>query len=294
MSPENAWGTRETIAYVKAALDEINALFPDTPTISIGDLSRKDGGHFRPHKSHQSGRDIDLGFFYVDGPNRHFQAGDARNMDIPRNWALVRALIVRTDVQMILVDKRIQKILYTYALSIGEDPEWLDSIFKAGRASIVKHARRHRGHYHVRFFNPRAQELARRIIPFMDKGREGTNFAIHGVRNGECLGSIARKYGTTVNAIRKANGLKSNSIRAGWTLTVPLYGPCVRCPVPPEVIVPERRIPPVTPVMFLASVQPRSQSSDRSPSKVKPAIERYIGAGGLFPPFRMYTIPMAY
>ena len=43
----------------------------------------------------------------------------------------------------------------------------------------------------------------------------------HKVRSGENLGSIARKYHTTVNAICRLNGLKNaNSIRAGKTLRV--------------------------------------------------------------------------
>lgn len=43
----------------------------------------------------------------------------------------------------------------------------------------------------------------------------------HKVRNGENLGSIARKYHTTVNAICRLNGLKNaNAIRAGKTLRV--------------------------------------------------------------------------
>ncbi|MCQ2156469.1 MAG: peptidoglycan DD-metalloendopeptidase family protein [Bacteroidales bacterium] len=43
----------------------------------------------------------------------------------------------------------------------------------------------------------------------------------HKVRNGENLGSIARKYHTTVNNICRLNGIKNaNSIRAGRTLRV--------------------------------------------------------------------------
>lgn len=43
----------------------------------------------------------------------------------------------------------------------------------------------------------------------------------HKIKNGENLGSIARKYGVTVSAIKKANGLKSDAIRAGATLKIP-------------------------------------------------------------------------
>lgn len=43
----------------------------------------------------------------------------------------------------------------------------------------------------------------------------------HRIKSGEVLGSIASKYGTTVSAIKKANGLKSDNIRAGKTLKIP-------------------------------------------------------------------------
>lgn len=42
----------------------------------------------------------------------------------------------------------------------------------------------------------------------------------HKVKKGESLGKIAQKYGTTVNAIKKANKLKNNNITAGKNLKV--------------------------------------------------------------------------
>lgn len=43
----------------------------------------------------------------------------------------------------------------------------------------------------------------------------------HKVKNGETLSLIARKYGTTVSKIKKANGLSSDKIRAGQTIKIP-------------------------------------------------------------------------
>jgi len=43
----------------------------------------------------------------------------------------------------------------------------------------------------------------------------------HRIRNGEVLGSIADKYGITITQLKKANGLRSNLIRAGKTLKIP-------------------------------------------------------------------------
>lgn len=43
----------------------------------------------------------------------------------------------------------------------------------------------------------------------------------HKIRNGESLSTIARKYGVTVDAIKRANGMKSDALRAGKTLVIP-------------------------------------------------------------------------
>ena len=42
----------------------------------------------------------------------------------------------------------------------------------------------------------------------------------HTVRRGETLSTIANRYGTTVSALKRANGLRTNSIRAGRRLVV--------------------------------------------------------------------------
>ncbi|MDH3982109.1 MAG: LysM peptidoglycan-binding domain-containing protein [Kiritimatiellaceae bacterium] len=43
----------------------------------------------------------------------------------------------------------------------------------------------------------------------------------HIVQSGHTLSAIASKYGTTISAIKKANGLKSDSIRVGQKLFIP-------------------------------------------------------------------------
>ncbi|MDE5871422.1 MAG: LysM peptidoglycan-binding domain-containing protein [Muribaculaceae bacterium] len=44
---------------------------------------------------------------------------------------------------------------------------------------------------------------------------------VHTIKSGENLGRIAKKYGVTVDAIKKANGMKSDAIRAGAELKIP-------------------------------------------------------------------------
>ena len=51
--------------------------------------------------------------------------------------------------------------------------------------------------------------------------REKPRTTTHTVRSGETLGAIAEKYGTTVSAIKRASGIKSDRINVGQKLTIP-------------------------------------------------------------------------
>ena len=61
----NSWGTQETIDYLTTAIDSVHRDFADTPKLYIGDISGPRGGYLRPHLSHQSGKDVDLGYYYT-------------------------------------------------------------------------------------------------------------------------------------------------------------------------------------------------------------------------------------
>jgi len=244
IAPDNAWGTRETIDGLIAAATAVHEQFPSCGPLRVNHIGKKDGGYLRPHQSHQSGRDVDVGFFYRDPAslNRPVKARELL-IDAAENFALLKALVMQTDVQMVLVDRRVQKVLYDWALTHGEARGWLDSLFNSGFSSLVQHARGHRDHFHVRFFSPRSQELGRRLQPLLAKVPE-QNVLIHRVQRGDSLGRIAMRYGSSVGLIQRANGLSTSALRVGRTLNVPLRGPCTNCPVPPPVRVPPRRLPP--------------------------------------------------
>lgn len=243
VSPAHCWGTSESLEFIYTGIEAVAAAHPGSRAIRLNHISSKDGGWLRPHFSHQSGRDVDLGFYYKE--ELEYGSGRRREtqIDLARNWTLVKTFITQTDLQVILVDRRISKVLHAYALEQGEDAEWLETVFNAGKKSLVRHARGHHDHFHVRFYNARAQELGRRIVPLLAQQPEH-NFAMHRVKSGNTLGHIARQYGATVRSIQKANGMKNSFLRIGRVLKVPLRKPCTRCPLPPEVVVPDRCLPP--------------------------------------------------
>ena len=240
--PELAYGTQETVAALTLAFRAVHKQFPSSAPARLSHIGLADGGYLRPHRSHQSGRDADIGFFYKNDAVPGGRARREKLIDPARNWALLRTLVTQTDVQVILVDRGIQKVLRTYALEASEDSAFVNSLFGGGSHALVQHARHHKDHFHVRFYSPRSQELGRRIQPLLAQ-RPEQNIVLHKVKHGETLGHIARTNNTTVVLIQKANRLRGTFLHLGQQLRIPLRGACTRCPLPPAVVVPPRRLP---------------------------------------------------
>jgi penicillin-insensitive murein endopeptidase len=247
VSPGAAWGTEETLSYLERALRKVHEEIADTPPLPLGDISVEKGGPISPHVSHQAGRDVDIAYFYRKDA-RWYRRGNAQNLDLARNWAFIRALVSETDVEMILIDNSIQGLLREHALSIGEDAVWVDSIFRGGGGlrPLIRHARGHATHIHVRFFNPLAQETARRAYAaLVERGvvPPVQNFIQHRARRGDTLGKLSKKYGVSVAAIKQANRLKKSLIREKHTYLIPVANPR---PAPPSrrLTFPPRRVPP--------------------------------------------------
>ena len=243
-NPSESWGTDETIAFIASAIAAVEARHPGSPRLVIGDLSRPDGGRLNRHRSHQAGRDADIGFYYGRGEADTFLAARRGELDLPRTWELVRALITETDVERIFVDRSIVSVLYQHAVDEGESRAWLDDIFgrRTEDKGIIQHERRHKDHMHVRFYNRRAQERGRIVHAVLVEGGVVPPPTVkHRVRRGETLGHLARRYGTSVAAIRAANGLRSHRLRAGRSYVIPVR----RMPSDGgPIVVPPRRLPP--------------------------------------------------
>lgn len=167
-SAENVWATPESIRALQHAVEAVRREHPGTTPLHIGDASRRRGGYLRPHRSHQSGRDVDVGFYYLDGPAWYAPA-TASNLDRVRTWALVRALLADGETEYIFLDQGVQTLLVEHALAAGEDPAWLRDVFggTSRREAPVRHTRGHKTHLHVRFLSPEAVETGIRLGPFL-------------------------------------------------------------------------------------------------------------------------------
>jgi murein endopeptidase len=161
--PYRAFGTESTIALVERAIHQTLAAFPDEHVLAIGDISAETGGPISQHRSHQAGRDIDVGLFYTEQPDDYpanFVHADEDNLDCAATFKLLQSFVATQDddggVQMIFLDFDVQGILYHWALDHGFSEARLDRIFQYphGRGSsegIVRHVAGHDNHMHVRF-----------------------------------------------------------------------------------------------------------------------------------------------
>jgi LysM repeat protein len=165
---EHTYTTPELIGALLDAIEGVRRDFPDTCDIYLGDFSKPGGGPWYPvHKSHQNGRDVDIGM-YAKGnvPINSFVPMGEENLDLPKNLSLVLHLINSHLVERIFVDVYVQRLLYNYALSQGYDKNFLDKVFQVGTGdydyTFVRHEPNHRDHMHVRFVAPWS-ELAGRL-----------------------------------------------------------------------------------------------------------------------------------
>ena len=133
--------------------------------IVVGDLSQAAGGRYGPHRSHQSGRDVDLWLPIMGGRYRRgcthcgtdLCRPDASEVDWRATWQLVQALATRGSVQDVFLARGLHPLLRRGARSLGvPEPELEQTIQHPARrrATLVKHAAGHTHHLHVRFRCP--------------------------------------------------------------------------------------------------------------------------------------------
>jgi len=168
-APGAHFGLPSLIGLIDRSARRVARLHPGS-VLLVGDLSGRQGGRLGGHRSHQSGRDADLGFYYTDGRGRSVAVskfvrvgeqgrveGSALRFDEGRNWALVESWIIDPGarVQHVFVAEPLRQRLLAHARSIGAHPPVL---YRA--ALVLKQPTRglvHDDHFHVRIACPRDQ-----------------------------------------------------------------------------------------------------------------------------------------
>ncbi len=176
---EANYGTEELVGAVTRAARRVEGELPGG-TAAVGDLSHRSGGGSPRHKSHHSGRDVDVFFYAIERDERPVRPGDAMihfgpngratrwspphgvrppprpipdyRFDARRNWAFVRALLSDLDVevQWIFIHRSLAAALLREAVAAGDDPAIV------ARAAFIMHqpsdAEPHSDHMHIRVY----------------------------------------------------------------------------------------------------------------------------------------------
>ncbi len=160
-----AWGSAATVSHVTHALHDFRRRSAYVGQVMVGSLSRQGGGVFLPHRSHQSGRDVDIWLPTLSGayaqkllPGSRGRPTKAQlaEIDWHATWHLVRALVDTGGVQMIFLDERYQPFLYRGAIEAGASDIELETYVQWPRTrgevrTLLRHCDDHLGHIHVRF-----------------------------------------------------------------------------------------------------------------------------------------------
>lgn len=151
-----AWGTFLAVTRLMEVLTAHSRKFPRARPIRVYDLSRKGGGYLAPHKSHRTGRDVDLIYPLKKG-KLGYRRATPRTLNLARTWDLVQRFLATEDVVYIFIDHRLQRVLHDYVvkhrkLSKKERKE----VFQYPRSrramtGIIRHEPGHATHMHVRF-----------------------------------------------------------------------------------------------------------------------------------------------
>ncbi len=167
------WGVDELIAVVAFTARQVARAHPGSE-LAVGDLSIAGGGRSAHHRSHQTGRDVDLVLFgRKDGqplPATAMLAFDDDGLlvsdptvafDVERNWTVVRGLLTAPGpgVANIFLYAPLRDLLLDHARDRGEPAALIDL---AGAAiTQPSDSARHDDHLHVRIYCPRGEPTCR-------------------------------------------------------------------------------------------------------------------------------------
>jgi LysM repeat protein len=168
--PHRAWGTNETITQLIEVIAAVRRKHPKVHDLAVGDLSAKEGGPLSGHKSHESGRDVDLGLYFFKHPKprpKGFVRADKHDLDLRATWTLLTELTGRSErtsrVAYIFLDYGVQKRIYEWAKRKGKSKRLLGWMFQYPRGpralrGLIRQEPNHHDHLHVRFKCPRGDK----------------------------------------------------------------------------------------------------------------------------------------
>lgn len=158
VNPSRAWGQPFAIDLVKRALAQVYQKLPGGNRPVIEDWSIEHGGCLKPHREHRGGLEADIGFFHKT-VSKHLQHASRDNFDARREWHFLRVLLESGLVTRVIVDRKVQAMLWKEAKRQGASAEqlarWLQYPRTTKWAAIIVHGGGHDNHTHIKFKCPK-------------------------------------------------------------------------------------------------------------------------------------------
>ncbi|MEM9458862.1 MAG: penicillin-insensitive murein endopeptidase [Myxococcota bacterium] len=150
-----SYGTTYAVTNLVAALQQFRETSGAERPLLLGAMSRRHGGPLPGHRSHQTGREIDIRLPLTAEHPAWFPIKPWR-VDYEVLWALVMALSDTGGVSVIFLDYELQKSLHEAALKLEVEEAVRRRIIQwpQGRGAdkgLVRHADGHERHMQVRF-----------------------------------------------------------------------------------------------------------------------------------------------
>lgn len=160
------YGSEQLIGLITRVARRLGEGDPDS-VLWLGNVARRAGGDIPYSVSHNSGRDADLAFFYLDvagdpiTPPDLLPVDDALQavhegvtylFDVPRNWQLVEALLTDdgAQIQFLFVSNGLKQAMLDHARSAGASAD----LVRRAETVMTQPGRRnpHNDHLHVRLY----------------------------------------------------------------------------------------------------------------------------------------------
>jgi len=149
-----SYGTSHAVASLVTALQAFSQQREHPHPLLLGAMSSRHGGPLPGHRTHQTGRDVDIRLPLLAELPAWFPIKPWR-VDYEALWRLVAALADTGEIEVVFLDYELQKLLHKAATKLGADEDARRLIqWPRGRSDangLVRHADGQTTRIHVRF-----------------------------------------------------------------------------------------------------------------------------------------------
>jgi murein endopeptidase len=153
-NPDHSWGSSNSVEQLQVGMAIFREQTGFKRQIMICDMSLRTGGRFRPHRSHTSGRDVDIRLPLRAGVPEETLPENPAVVDWDMAWSLIKALVATGEVHYLVLARSRLVHLYKAAQRAGESEEDLTVLMQYpghGRNTMIRHSAGHTKHMHVRW-----------------------------------------------------------------------------------------------------------------------------------------------